>query len=170
MACRLAEFSEGLKKQSPTAQSIQALFPKLEVFKFLLPEDYEVIEPYRFRYQYEAGKYVLKEGTHGAYMFFIVDGEAEVSQLVKENKVFIAKLGTGRSLGEMSLLDGKARSASVKAISDLTLIVLKRKDFQRLLADHPQTASRVVIGIASLLSASLRDTTRVFSEQTLSLC
>lgn len=152
------------------AQSIQALFPKLEVFGFLLPEDYEVIEPYMFRYQYEAGKHVFKEGTHGAYMFFIVEGEAEVSQLVKENKVVVAKLGSGRSLGEMSLLDGKARSATVKAISDLTLIVLKREDFKRLLADHPQTASRVVIGIATLLSSSLRDTTRVFSEQTLSLC
>jgi len=152
------------------ARSIQALFPKLEVFSFLLPGDYEVIEPYMFRYQYEAGKYVFKEGTHGGYMFFIVDGEAEVSQLIKANKIVVARLGEGRSLGEMSLLDGKARSATVKAISNLTLIVLKREDFKRLLAEHPETASRVVIGIATLLSRSLRDTTRVFSEQTLSLC
>jgi len=152
------------------AQSIQVLFPKLEVFSFLLAEDYEVIEPYMFRYEYEAGKVVFKEGTHGGYMFFIVDGEAEVSQLIKNKKVVVAKLGAGRSLGEMSLLDGKARSATVKAVSNLTLIVLKREDFKKLLAEHPETASRVVIGIATLLSDSLRDTTRVFSEQTLSLC
>ncbi|MFT5561469.1 MAG: CRP-like cAMP-binding protein [Candidatus Azotimanducaceae bacterium] len=152
------------------AQSIQALFPQLEVFNFLLPEDYEVIEPYMFRYRYEAGSHVFKEGAHGGYMFFIVEGEAEVSQLVKDSKVVVAKLGPGRSLGEMSLLDGKARSATVKAISNLVLIVLKREDFNRLLDEHPQTASRVVIGLATLLSLSLRDTTRVFSEQTLSLC
>tara|TARA_R110002072_G_scaffold5527_3_gene35347 strand:+ start:34015 stop:34476 length:462 start_codon:yes stop_codon:yes gene_type:complete len=152
------------------AQSIQSLFPKMEVFSFLLPEDYDVIEGYMFRYQYEAGRYVFKEGTHGGYMFFIVEGQAEVSQLVKGKKVVVANLGAGRSLGEMSLLDGHSRSATVKAVDELTLIVLKREDFNRLLEESPQTASRVVIGIAALLSRSLRETTRVFSEQTLSLC
>lgn len=151
-------------------KSIEALFPKLEVFNFLIPDDYPVIEKYMLRYEYEAGKFVFKEGTHGAYMFFIVDGEAEVSQLVRGKKIIVASLGAGRSLGEMSLLEGKARSATVKATSNLSLIVLKREDFKRLLDDHPGTGSRVVIGIASLLSRSLRETTREFSEQTLSLC
>lgn len=152
------------------AQSIQTLFPKMEVFSFLVPEDYDVIEGYVFRYQYEAGKFVFKEGTHGGYMFFIVEGKAEVSQLVKDTKVIVTNLGPGRSLGEMSLIDGDSRSATVKAVSDLTLIVLKREDFNRLLEEHPRTASRIVIGIATLLSRSLRETTRGFSEQTLSLC
>lgn len=152
------------------SKSIQALFPKLEVFDFLIPDDYPIIEQYMFRYDYEAGKFVFKEGAHGAYMFFIVEGEAEVSQLVRAQKVVVATLGPGRSLGEMSLLDGKARSATVKANSDLALIVLKREDFAQLLEAHPSTGSRVVIGIASLLSRSLRQTTRGFSEQMLSLC
>tara|TARA_R110002110_G_scaffold226755_1_gene441079 strand:+ start:175 stop:636 length:462 start_codon:yes stop_codon:yes gene_type:complete len=152
------------------AQSIQSLFTKLEVFDFLIPDDYPIIEKYMFRYEYEASKYVFKEGAHGAYMFFIVDGQAEVSQLVRGNKITVATLEPGRSLGEMSLLDGKARSATVKAITDLSLIVLKREDFNLLMEEHPRVGSRVVIGIASLLSRSLRHTTREFSEQTLSLC
>lgn len=152
------------------SQSIQALFPKLDVFGFLTPDDYPIIEKYMFRYEYEAGKYVFKEGTHGAYMFFIVEGEAEVSQLVRGKKITVANLGPGRSLGEMSLLDGKTRSATVKASSKLSLIVLKREEFNLLLEEHPGTGSRVVIGIAVLLSRSLRETTREFSEQTLSLC
>ena len=152
------------------AQSIQSLFPKLEVFNFLLPEDYDVIESYMFRYQYEMNKYVFKQGTHGGYMFFIVEGEAEVSQMLDDKKVVVANLGPGRSLGEMSLLDGHTRSATVKATSKLTLIVLKREDFNRLLEEHPSTANRVVIGIASLLSRSLRATTHGFSEKVLSIC
>jgi CRP-like cAMP-binding protein len=152
------------------AQSIKGLFPKLEVFDFLEASDYDVIEPYMFRYEYEAGKYVFKEGTHGGYMFFVVHGEAEVTKMVENKKVFIARIGPGRSLGEMSLLDGHTRSASVRATSNLTLIVLKREDFSRLMTEHPVTANRVVVGIASLLSRSLRNTTQEFSEQTLSLC
>lgn len=151
-------------------QSIKSLFPKLEVFDFLEEADYDIIESYMFRYEYEAGKYVFKEGTHGGYMFFIVTGEAEVTKMVDNKKVQIANVSTGRSIGEMSLLDGNPRSASVRAVTDLTLIVLKREDFNRLMTDHPVTANRVVIGIASLLSRSLRATTQDFSEQTLSLC
>ncbi len=151
-------------------QSIRELFPKLEVFEFLEEGDYETLEKYMFRYEYEEGQYVFKEGAHGGYMFFIVDGEAEVTKLVKNQRVSVAKVTRGRSVGEMSLLDGHTRSASVRALSKLTLIVLKREEFNKLLDEHPGIANRVVMGIAGLLSSSLRKTTQEFSEQTLSLC
>ncbi len=151
-------------------QSIKELFPKLEVFEFLNEEDYDTLEQYMFRYQYDEGQYVFKEGAHGGYMFFIVQGEAEVTKLVKNQRVMVARVSRGRSLGEMSLLDGHTRSASVRALSELTLIVLKREEFNQLLDDHPSIANRVVMGIAGLLSSSLRRTTQEFSEQTLSLC
>lgn len=151
-------------------QSIQDLLPKLEVFEFLKEGDHDTLEKYMFRYEYDEGKYVFKEGAHGGYMFFVVEGEAEVTKLVKNKKVFIAKVTRGRSLGEMSLLDGHARSASVRALTKLTLIVLKREDFNSLLEEHPGVANRVVMGNAGLLSSSLRKTTQEFSEQTLSLC
>ena len=91
-------------------QAIKTLFPKFEVFEFLLAEDYETLEQYMFRYQYDEGQYVFKEGAHGGYLCFIVEGE------------------------------------------DLGI------------------ANRVMMGIAGLLSGSLRETTQAFSEQTLSLC
>lgn len=151
-------------------KSIRGLFPKLEVFSFLQESDYDVIESYMFRYEYEAGKYVFKEGAHGGYMFFVVDGEAEVSKLVKGQKVSIARIGPGRSLGEMSLLDGHTRSASVQAISNLSLLVLKREDLNRLMDEQPVTANRMILGISTLLSRSIRETTQDLSEQTLTLC
>ena len=102
--------------------------------------------------------------------FFIVEGHAEVSKQLDNKKAIVAKLSSGRSIGEMSLLDGNTRSATVKALTDLTLIVLKREDFMTLMEEHPKTANRIIIGIAGLLSASLRETTNELSEQTLSLC
>ena len=152
------------------AKSIRPLFPKLEVFEFLTEDDYPIIEKYMFTYQYQAGNVVFREGTHGAYMFFVIDGQAEVSKQYDNQRTVIAMLEEGRSLGEMSLIDGGARSATVKAETDLTLIVLKREDFNQLLDEHPKTANRVVIGIAKLLSVSLRETTKRLTEKTLSLC
>lgn len=152
------------------AQSIRHLVPRLEVFSFLQPKDYPILEKYAFTYQYEKGAYVFKEGTHGGYMFFIVDGEVEVIKQFDTKTHRIATLGRGRSMGEMSMLDGGARSATVRALTDLTLIVLKREDFHRLMEDYPKTANRIILGIAGLLSQSLRETTNEFTERSLSIC
>lgn len=151
-------------------QSIRDLLPRLDVFNFLLESDYPTIESYMFRYEFEAGAYVFKEGTHGGYMFFIVDGNVEVIKQFDNKRHTIASLGPGRSVGEMSLIDGAPRSATVRATEDLSLIVLKREDFQRLLEEQPSIATRVLMGISILLSRSLRDTNKNFTEKLLSVC
>lgn len=152
------------------AQNIQKMLPKLEVFKFLDEADCKTIEKYMFSYEYKDGNYVFKEGTHGGYMFFIVDGTVDVIKQIDTQKTKVATLGAGRSVGEMSLIDGGTRSATVKATSDLSLIVLKREDFQKLLDEEPVIANKVLMGIAKLLSDSLRETTNEFTERMLSLC
>lgn len=58
----------------------------------------------------------------------------------------------------MSLIDGTPRSASVKAKTNLSPIGLKREDFQKLLLAEPGITNRVLMGIATLMSRSLRDT------------
>ena len=146
------------------------MLPKLEVFKFLDESDCKTIEKYMFAYPYKEGSYVFKEGTHGGYMFFIVDGTVEVIKQFDAKRATIATLGPGRSVGEMSLIDGGTRSATVKANTDLNLIVLKREDFKKLLAEEPGVANKVLMGIAILLSNSLRETTNEFTEKMLSLC
>ncbi len=151
-------------------QPIASLLPRLEVFSFLDVADYPKLESYMFRYDYEDGAYVFKEGTHGGYMFFIVEGAVEVIKQFDNKKHTIAELGPGRSVGEMSLIDGAPRSATVRAKNKLALIVLKREDFQKMLAAEPELANKVLMGITTLLSQSLRETNRTFTEKLLSIC
>ncbi len=141
----------------------------LEVFNFFSEEDTSTIEKYMFRFEYEAGSFVFREGTHGGYMFFIVEGEVEIIKQFDEKTHVIAELGPSRSVGEMSLIDGVPRSASVRAKDDLSLIVLKNEDFRKLLDEHPAIANKVLMGMATLLSASLRETNKVFTEKLLSI-
>ena len=101
------------------------------MFNFLEEVDYPVIQKYMFNYEYEKGAYVFKEGAHGGYMFFIVDGEVEVIKQFDTAKHTIATLKKGRSVGEMSLIDGAPRSATARAKTALKLIVLKREDFNK---------------------------------------
>lgn len=152
------------------SESIISLLAKLDVFNFLEEQDYKVIEKYMFPHEYEEGSFVFKEGAHGGYMFFIVEGEVEVIKQFDNKKHTIAKLSKGRSVGEMSLIDGSPRSATVRASTSLKLIVLKRKDFLTLNKEEPAIANKVLMGIATLLSLSLRETNNRFTEKLLSLC
>ena len=152
------------------SSSIQKLLPRLEVFNFLQQDDYPILEQYMFNHDYEKGAYVFKEGAHGGYMFFIVDGEVEIIKQFDTAKHTIATLGAGRSVGEMSLIDGAPRSATARAKTALKLIVLKREDFNKLNEEHPAVANRILMGMSSLLSHSLRETNNRFTEKLLSIC
>ncbi len=150
--------------------SIQKLLPKLEVFNFLVKRDYKVIEQYMFCHEYKAGSYVFKEGGHGGYMFFIAEGQVEIIKQFDNKKHIIATLSEGRSVGEMSLIDGRPRSATVRAHTPLKLIVLKREDFKKMNSTQPALANKVLMGITTLLSQNLRDTNNNFTEKLLSIC
>jgi len=152
------------------SSTIEKMLPRLEVFNFLEEADYPIIEKYMFNYEYEKGAYVFKEGAHGGYMFFIVDGEVEVIKQFDTAKHTIATLTKGRSVGEMSLIDGAPRSATARAKTALKLIVLKREDFNKLNEEQPALANKVLMGISSLLSSSLRETNNRFTEKLLSIC
>lgn len=152
------------------SESIDTLLPQLEVFNFLEDKDYKIISKYMFPHDYEEGSFVFKEGAHGGYMFFIVEGEVEVIKQFDNKKHTIAKLSQGRSVGEMSLIDGSPRSATVRATSTLKLIVLKREDFKKLNEEEPAIANKILMGIATLLSLNLRETNDRFTEKLLSLC
>lgn len=152
------------------SSTIEKLMPRMEVFNFLEKADYPIIEKYMFNHDYDKGSYVFKEGAHGGYMFFIANGEVEVIKQFDTAKHTIATLSAGRSVGEMSLIDGSPRSATVRAKTALQLIVLKREDFNKLNDEQPAIANKILMGIASLLSTSLRETNDRFTEKLLSIC
>jgi CRP-like cAMP-binding protein len=103
-------------------------------------------------------------------MFFFAEGEMEIIKQFDSSRHTIATLTTGRSVGEMSLIDGSPRSATVRAKTKLKLIVLKHEDFKKLNEENPTIANKVLMGVCSLLSKNLRDINNRFTEQLLSIC
>ena len=95
----------------------------------------------------EPGEVLTKEGHAGQESFIIVDGEAEVT-LRGETK---ALLGPGEFFGEMALLDpGRPRSATVRAVTPMRLLVIDPRSLSRLM-DQPVVARRVLQGIIQRL-------------------
>jgi CRP-like cAMP-binding protein len=102
---------------------------------------------------------LFKEGDKGDYVCFVVDGSLEViKKTAKDTYVTLTKMLKGRSIGEMAIIDDFPRSATVKALTHCTLVILTRRGFDLILEEHPTIGVKILKGIARLLSQSLRQT------------
>jgi small-conductance mechanosensitive channel len=98
---------------------------------------------------YSAGERILGEGEPGDSLFLIDRGEVEVSKLLGGAPRVLARLGAGQFFGEMALLTGEARAASVTAVDDVDLFTLDKAGFERVLARNPAVA----VDISAILAA-----------------
>jgi CRP-like cAMP-binding protein len=80
------------------------------------------------------GTVLARSGQPGEEFFLILDGSAHVEVSARKR----ARLQPGQYFGEMSLLDGGPRSATVVADTPLRLLVIKRRDFSTLLREAPE--------------------------------
>ncbi len=81
-----------------------------------------------------AASVLARAGQPGDEFFLILDGSARVEVSARKR----SRLEPGQYFGEMSLLDGGPRSASVTAETPLRLLVIKRRDFTTLLREAPE--------------------------------
>lgn len=94
------------------------------------------------------GRYVFREGDLGGDMYVIHEGQVEVSQIVDGRREVLAVLDKGATFGELSILDNLPRAVSVLTLSDVKLIRIDGATFQSMLSDNPDTAQRVLRGVA----------------------
>ena len=97
--------------------------------------------------KFKAGKTIFKEGTVGDLMYVVLDGELEVS--AGGRLVEVAK--PGDVIGEMALIDTKARSATVVAKTDCRLVPINEKRFLVLVHETPIFALLVMKTLAERL-------------------
>lgn len=88
------------------------------------------------------GATVIRENDIGSSMIVIVDGTVTVSVLDKDGKKAIATLGKGEFVGEMSLMTGAPRTATVTAETPVTALEIDRSAIQPLLAENPHLFDR----------------------------
>jgi len=89
---------------------------------------------------YDAGETVITQGELGESLYLIVEGQVEVLQDGKQ----IAKLGENEYFGEMSILDGEPRSATVKAITECFVLSLNKENFYMILSRHNEVALHII--------------------------
>ena len=107
-----------------------------------------------------AGEMIIHEGDQSDGVFLIQEGELEVIKKAAEHDEWysLAILKTGESAGELSLLDNKPRSASVRATRDSVLLEIKLDDLNRLSSEQDSIAGRIKVNFARETSHRLRNT------------
>lgn len=101
-----------------------------------------------------AGHLIIKEGDPLKGLCIIVDGETSIENN-KGDELFTRRVG--ESLGEMTLIDLGTRSVSVRAKSDVKIVVISLKYLSSLFDDDPNILATVAINIARILSIRLRE-------------
>jgi type IV pilus assembly protein PilB len=125
------------------------------VFSGLAPAALGAIEARMQRRDFVPHATVVKEGSTDGAAFFILAGQVAVKRRDPDTGVdfVLAELSAGQMFGEMALLTGQPRTASVVALEATTCAVLEPADFELVLAAHPD----VTIAIMRMLAVRLVD-------------
>ena len=84
------------------------------------------------RSHYEAGQTIFRQGELGRSFYIILNGEVQVVRHEDGEDREVATLGAGEFFGEMSLLQGVRRTASIRALTPVDLLAMSRSDFTAL--------------------------------------
>jgi predicted acylesterase/phospholipase RssA/CRP-like cAMP-binding protein len=109
--------------------------------------------------QLAGGEWLMRQGEEGDALYLLVQGRLQVlvdgpGQKTAPERIYIGEIAPGDSVGEVSLLTGEPRSASIQAIRDSLLVKIDRDTFDRLAAKHPALVMKLAGNVASVLHKS----------------
>ncbi len=125
---------------------------KVSLFESLSAAELDALAGATIARRFPRDSVIILAEEEGDTLFIIRVGQVKVSIVSEEGReVILSLLGPGSVFGELSLLDGKPRSANVVATQDTELIMLRRADFLQLIYRVPQIATALLAELASRL-------------------
>jgi CRP/FNR family cyclic AMP-dependent transcriptional regulator len=131
----------------------------INVLNGLSPEDRDAIANCCHSRRYSGGELILAQEDPSQDVFFIISGKVRVQLLDRSGKdTLFREMLAGSMFGELSAIDGAARSATIRAEEDSWLAFMSPADFRDILAKHPNIAMATlewVTGLVRELSSRL---------------
>lgn len=132
----------GEAREAPITRLERAL-RAIDLFRPLSDEELSAVAA-RFRQDhYAAGERLIEEGAPGDSFFVIDSGEVEVTRQFRTTRRTLSRLMEGQFFGEIALLTGEPRSASVVAVTDVDVFTIDKAGFKDILAANPAIAADV---------------------------
>lgn len=143
-------------------------FKSIDIFKGILDEDVKILFNNCNRITFEKGDIIMEEDEEKYSMFFFIDGEVMVSNVITmkvgsrkgfsdvEKSLVKLKADLVGILGEMSVFEEQPRSATVKAYEPCILYEIEKKDFENFINKYPEIGVKILFNIAKILCTRVR--------------
>jgi CRP/FNR family transcriptional regulator, cyclic AMP receptor protein len=138
-----------------TTKDIVSRLAKVPLFSDCSQRDLQTVARVVREIPHKAGTVIAREGEPGVGLFILLDGTAEVSIGGRKK----ATLGPGEFFGEIALLDGGPRTATVAAKTDVQLLGLTEWVFRGLMTEHPTIALKTLQQMAGRLRVATKAAT-----------
>jgi len=140
------------------SEQLVPFLKNVKLFAELSPESLAKLGTCLKTAEFPPAEVIVREGAPGVSMYIIKSGLVEVRKKDPATGIdfLVAQLSEGAAVGEMSLLTGKPRSATVSTVQPTVVFTLTRADFRNLLTQHPE----ISLGLARILAERLEDATK----------
>ncbi|HTJ96829.1 MAG TPA: cyclic nucleotide-binding domain-containing protein [Rhodocyclaceae bacterium] len=156
MDLRLAGL-EKLGNAAPFVALIHSTIGHIRLFEDFDADEIAEVAGYLECYRAPAGTEIIAENEQGDFMLLVLDGTMEILRQGPDGlPVRIGLAGPGKTLGEMSLIDGEPRFASCISLRESTFGVLDRASLSQIIADKPRLGVKLMMQLLILVNQRLR--------------
>jgi CRP/FNR family cyclic AMP-dependent transcriptional regulator len=143
------------------AEQMHALIPKCRLLENFSGSEVRLLAHFMHVYRADPGVEIIREGDGGDFMLMVLEGEVEVHKRDRWNTPqLLATVQAGRTLGEMSMIDGEARFATCVATAPALIAVLDRESLARIIVEQPLLGAKILMELVLMLSQRLRATSQ----------
>ena len=152
---------ESLGDATRFAEQLHALIPKCRLLENFSAAEVRLLAHFMVVYKADPGVEIIREGDGGDFMLMVLEGEVEVHKRDRWNTPqLLAEVEAGRTLGEMSMIDGEARFATCIAVEPTLVAVLDRENLARIIVEQPLLGAKILMELVLMLSQRLRATSQ----------
>jgi CRP/FNR family cyclic AMP-dependent transcriptional regulator len=152
---------ESLGDATQFAEQMHALIPKCTLLENFSAAEVRLLAHFMDVYRAEPGAEIIREGDGGDFMLMLLEGKVEVHKRDRWNTPqLLAVVEAGRTLGEMSMIDGEARFATCIAVEPTVIAVLDRESLARIIVEQPLLGAKILMELVLMLSQRLRVTSQ----------
>lgn len=132
--------------------AVTELLRKVPLFEELSDSELERVAQVAIPRSFPRDTRVFHEGDRGDACYIVRTGSCRVTREHPDGRaITLANLGPGAIFGELAMLDGEARSASVEAAEDTELLALPASDMRAQIREHPEMAEKLVVALTRRL-------------------
>jgi len=124
-----------------------------------MEEQIESIIPFMQQERYDPDEFIITEGRANDKIYFLIEGQVAVTK----KDIVLSRFGEGEAFGEMEVLDVMSAVASIKALSNVTLMSISNKSLREIYKLDVKIFSLIIMNLARDLSRRLRKADEILS-------